>query len=206
MGERDQESFWRGDFGDAYSDRNTGEDIVSSNIFLFSQVLSMVPELPSHVFEMGANIGLNYMALRSLIPNLRFTGLEVNPSACRKLASLGCQAVNDSIHDFDTSETFDLVLSKGVLIHINPELLGEVYEKLFRFSRRYILLAEYYNPSPVQIDYRGHSDRLFKRDFAGEMLDAYPGLRLVSTGFSYHRGKFPQDDLTWFLLEKGSAA
>ena len=118
------------------------------------------------------------------------------------MASLGCMSINESIHDFDSSETYELVLSKGVLIHNNPNLLQEVYEKLFRFSRRYILLAEYYNPSPVEIDYRGHSGRLFKRDFAGEMLDAYPSLNLVSSGFAYHRDRFPQDDLTWFLLEK----
>ena len=206
MGERDQESFWRGNFGDDYSARNVGEGIVSSNGYLFSQILSSIPELPNDVFEMGANIGLNYLALKSLIPGVRFTGLEVNPSACEKLASLGCRAINNSIHDFEPLESFDLVLSKGVLIHINPALLEDVYEKLFRLSRRYILLAEYYSPTPVSIDYRGHSERLFKRDFAGEMLDAFPSLRLVSNGFAYHRDKFPQDDLTWFLLEKVSTA
>ena len=51
--------------------------------------------------------------------------------------------------------------------------------------------------------YRGHSQRLFKRDFAGEMLDRFPDLTLVDYGFAYHRdANFPQDDTTWFLLEK----
>lgn len=206
MGDRDQEAFWRGGFGDQYSERNVGESIVASNCFLFGKVLASMTEKPANVFEMGANVGLNYLALKTLVPNIRYTGLEVNPSAAEKLASLGCNSINESIHDFDSSDSYDLVLSKGVLIHINPNLLEGVYEKLFRFSRRYILLAEYYNPSPVEIDYRGHSGRLFKRDFAGEMLDAYPSLSLVSAGFSYHRDRFPQDDLTWFLLEKGTTA
>jgi len=53
------------------------------------------------------------------------------------------------------------------------------------------------------IPYRGHSDRLFKRDFAGEMLEAYPGLALVDYGFAYRRDPvFPQDDISWFLLRK----
>ena len=65
--------------------------------------------------------------------------------------------------------------------------LTDVYKKLYTVSTRYILVAEYYNPSPVSINYRGHSDKLFKRDFAGEMLDTFPDLRLVDYGFAYHR-------------------
>jgi spore coat polysaccharide biosynthesis protein SpsF len=72
-------------------------------------------------------------------------------------------------------------------------------------SSRYILVCEYYNPTPVSIDYRGHSDRLFKRDFAGEILDLYTDLTLRDYGFVYHRDtNFPLDDITWFLLEKKS--
>ena len=53
------------------------------------------------------------------------------------------------------------------------------------------------------IDYRGHTDKLFKRDFAGELLDRHKDLRLMDYGFVYHGDpKFPQDDITWFLLEK----
>jgi len=94
-------------------------------------------------------------------------------------------------------------LIKGVLIHINPAMLPAVYEKLYAASHRYILIGEYYNPSPVTIPYRGHEDRLFKRDFAGEMLETYSDLTLVDYGFCYKRDTaFPQDDITWFLLEK----
>ena len=63
--------------------------------------------------------------------------------------------------------------------------------------------AEYYNPSPISIEYRGHSNKLFKRDFCDEMLDLYQDLKLKDYGFIYQRDKmFPQDDITWFLLEK----
>jgi hypothetical protein len=44
---------------------------------------------------------------------------------------------------------------------------------------------------------------MFKRDFAGEMLDKFQDLRLLDYGFVYHRDtQFPQDDVNWFLLEK----
>ncbi|MGH8240704.1 MAG: pseudaminic acid biosynthesis-associated methylase, partial [Steroidobacteraceae bacterium] len=97
----------------------------------------------------------------------------------------------------------DLVLIKGVLIHLNPEVLPVAYRKLHEAAGRWILICEYYNPTPIAVTYRGHADRLFKRDFAGEMLETFPDLHLVDYGFVYRRDPvFPQDDITWFLLEK----
>ena len=101
----------------------------------------------------------------------------------------------------------DFVLIKGVLIHLNPDVLPAVYDLLHAASTRFVCIVEYYNPSPVGIAYRGHADRLFKRDFAGELLARHADLRLVDYGFVYHADpNFPQDDLTWFLLEKQPAA
>ena len=91
----------------------------------------------------------------------------------------------------------------GVLIHINPEKLPSVYKLMYQSSSRYILLAEYYNPKPTEVVYRGHTGQLFKRDFAGEILEAFPDLCLVDYGFVYHLDpNFAQDDTNWFLMEK----
>ena len=44
------------------------------------------------------------------------------------------------------------------------------------------------------VKYRGHTDRLFRRDFAGEMLDQFDDLTLVDYGFVLHRDpSFPID-------------
>ena len=97
----------------------------------------------------------------------------------------------------------DLTFTKGVLIHIQPENLPVVYDNLYRNSIRYVLVAEYYDPKPVTLKYRGHDNKMFKRDFAGELLDKYQDLRLLVYGFCYHRDpSFPQDDISWFLMEK----
>jgi spore coat polysaccharide biosynthesis protein SpsF len=65
------------------------------------------------------------------------------------------------------------------------------------------MVCEYYNPTPVEVRYRGYDHALFKRDFAGELLDAFPQLSLVDYGFTWHRDTTaPLDDSTWFLLEK----
>ena len=125
-------------------------------------------------------------------------------AAFEKLAALiGLGAFHGSIFDYPVFEKVDLTLIKTVLIHINPERLDTVYEKLYESSNRYILVCEYYNTTPVSINYRGHTDRLFKRDFAGEMLDRYADLALIDCGFAYHRiPPFMNDDITWFLMEK----
>lgn len=78
-----------------------------------------------------------------------------------------------------------------------------MYNALHQAARRYVCLVEYYNPIPMEATYRGHTGKLFERDFAGELLDKFPDLRLVDYGFVYRRDlNFPQDDPTWFLLEK----
>lgn len=66
-------------------------------------------------------------------------------------------------------------------------------------------MIEYYNPIPVEISYRGNSDKLYKRDFAGEMMDMFNDLRLLDYGFVYHRDSIHrnENDLNWFLMEKG---
>lgn len=110
---------------------------------------------------------------------------------------------HESLLSFEPKNEWYLVLIKGVLIHINPDMLQDVYQKLVKACGKYLIVAEYYNPSPVKITYRGHNDRLFKRDFAGEILDAHPEMKLLDYGFIYSRDlSFPQDDITWFLMEK----
>ncbi len=198
-----QEAFWAGEFGNEYVSRNRNEAHVAGNLALFSRILSRTSGIRTAI-EFGANIGLNLVALKALLPQAEFSAIEINESAASELEKIGYVDVHrQSILEFGSGPDFDLVLIKGVLIHIHPEKLPEVYDRLYHCSRRYILIAEYYNPTPVAIPYRGHADRLFKRDFAGEMLDRFADLTLLDYGFSYHRDcNFPQDDLTWFLLEK----
>lgn len=162
---------------------------------------------PDRLIEFGANVGMNLKAIKLLFPQVALFGVEINEKAASELTRfLGPENVfNGSIFDFHYPEKFDVSLSKGVLIHINPEMLPVAYEKLYQESKRYVLICVYYSPSPVTIHYRGHSNRLFKRDFAGEMMDRYEDLKLINYGFCYKRDNaFPQDDINWFLLKKGS--
>ena len=202
-----QEQFWAGDFGTEYTARNRGDALLASNLAFFARAMERAGLIASCV-EIGANVGMNLKALRLLYPEIRCTAVEINPDAARELAQLiGEESVfNGSLSDWQPGEPSDLSLSKGVLIHLPPELLSTAYRQLYVSSSRLILIAEYYCPSPTTVTYRGHEERLYKRDFAGEMLDLFPDLRLIDYGFWYRRDPaFPQDDINWFLLQKCGA-
>lgn len=200
----EQEVFWAGDFGTEYIQRNQSDALLASNLDFFAKALRGTRGINSCI-EFGANIGMNLKALNLLHPGIDAHGIEINREAAQQLGSVIPEAniYNTSILDFTSTRKWDLALIKGVLIHINPEVLPQVYDKLVASTGRYLIVAEYYNPAPVAIPYRGHSDRLFKRDFAGEIMDRHHQLRLVDYGFAYRRDpNFPQDDITWFLMEK----
>ncbi len=198
-----QERFWQGEFGDAYVDRNAGAAAVASSLAFFGRALARAGGLGS-VLELGTNRGLNLQALRALLPQAQLQGVELNGKACALARALNVAEIwEGSLFDYPVTAGFDLAFTKGVLIHLPPDLLPAAYDKLYQASRRFILVAEYYNPTPVEVSYRGHAERLFKRDFAGELLDRHADLRLLDYGFFYHRDPlFPADDISWFLLEK----
>lgn len=198
----EQEAFWAGSFGDEYMRRNRGDEAVAASTALLGRALARAEQISSAI-EYGSNIGLQLVALKRLLPDVELAAVEINAAAARQAASLGVDVHNGSILEFTPARTYDLVLISGVLIHIAPEQLPAVYDRLHQACGRYLYLAEYYNPTPVEIEYRGHAGRLFKRDFAGEIIDRFPDLRLRDYGFAYHRDPiFPADDITWFLLER----
>lgn len=200
----EQEVFWAGEFGTEYIKRNQGDAVLASNLNFFSKALHGTKGVKTTI-EFGANIGMNLKALKLLYPTIDLHAIEINTDAAHELQQVIPveNIYQSSILNWTPHRAWDLALIKGVLIHINPSELNQVYDKLFAATNRYLLVAEYYNPVPVAIPYRGHDDRLFKRDFAGEMISRYSSLQLLDYGFVY-RGdpNFPQDDITWFLMEK----
>ncbi len=200
----EQEAFWAGEFGNAYIERNQGDALLASNLDFFSKALRATRGIKTCI-EFGANIGMNLKAIQLLHPTVEASAIEINAQAAEQLSEVITpnNVHNTSILDFEPTRTYDLTLIKGVLIHINPDELPHVYDKLVASCQRYLMVAEYYNPAPVTIPYRGHTDRLFKRDFAGEIMDRHPELQLIDYGFAYRRDpNFPQDDITWFLMQK----
>ena len=199
----EQENFWAGSFGDDYISRNESGALLYSKVAMWSQMLKSANRVKS-IKELGCNIGLNLKALHHLNPSYNLSGVEINELAAHQaqaldIGSITCGTITEPLED----EKVDLTFTAAVLIHINPEKLDQVYQNLVNLSNRYVLVAEYYNPTPTDVVYRGHSERLFKRDFAGDLIDSY-GLNLVDYGFWYKRDNVAQEfgDVSWFLLEK----
>lgn len=199
-----QEEFWAGSFGDEYIDRNQSTHLIASNISLFSRVFQRSAGIQS-IIEFGSNIGLNLVALNQLLPHVELSAVEINEKAINILHRWDKvkKIYHQSILEFKTDYMRDFVFTKGVLIHINPDVLPIVYDKMYETSQKYICIAEYYNPVAQEINYRGQTEKLFKRDFAGDLLDRFNDLKLLDYGFVYHRDtNFSLDDISWFLLEK----
>ena len=200
----DQEQFWANEFGNSYLVRNKVEDLYPNKVSLFSEILKNILPVKSFL-EFGPNTGVNLLAIKSLFPNALLNGVEVNAKAVSILNKLNiCSDLwHDSILNFEKQNIADFSFTSGVLIHINPDYLDKAYKALYNSSKKYILVCEYYNPTQVNIEYRGHKDKLFKRDFAGEIMKKYSDLKLINYGFKYKRdNNFPLDDVTWFLMEK----
>ncbi len=199
----DQEMFWASEFGDEYAERNNGPDFIAAKIDMFNKSLNAAGKINT-IIELGANRGLNANALKALLPHSTYTGIEIGEKAFSLLAQNEhvdhCH--HASIHDFTTDQKYDLALISGVMIHLNPETLSSVYKLLDSLSQKYVLISEYYNPTPVEVNYRGHQGKLFKRDFAKEFMDQ-SHKKLIDYGFVYRNDpKYHHDDMTWFLFEK----
>ena len=197
----DNEKYWAGPEGSAYTDNNRG--LIENNVRMFRRALAEVRHLSiGSVLELGANRGEAIEAMRFIFGRDReYHAIEINTYAADILDRIGYVHVHrQSVIDWEPRRTFDLVFTRGLLIHIPPEDLPIVYEKIYKAAGRYILLCEYYNPRLQMIPYHGKDGLLWKADYAGDMIEKY-GLKLVDYGFVYHRDDYPQDDVSYFLLE-----
>ncbi len=203
-----QAEFWRGDFGDAYTDRNLAlADQMQARLKLWSEILAhTISAPPKSCLEVGANLGVNLRALQQLTSARRFA-VEPNDKARSILVRDGVVEASDLKGGLAAKIDFpdrvaELAFTSGVLIHIHPDQLAASLSEIHRCSARWIVCIEYFSDKPEMIPYRGHDDRLFKRDFGSLWLDSFPDLRPVAYGFAWKRIT-GLDNLTWWLFEKG---
>ena len=206
MQKTEQEYFWEGEFGDSYIHRNKNEILDTANVQLFAEIMNNIQFKPHTILEFGANIGNNLKAIKKIFPSCKTTGIEINKNAANILNNSDfCDiSFNESMFNIIPDNVkSDITFTKGVLIHLNPNSLSEAYRIIYESTNKYIILIEYYNPTPVEVNYRGNSGKLYKRDFVSEIREKYRDLSLINYGFKYHGDNlFPHDDLTWFLLSK----
>ena len=194
----EQEVFWQGKFGDDYIDRNSNHSTINH----YSKILINNRINIKSAIELGANIGINLDSLKQIFPKCKTFGVEINKKA-HSILNKKHASFCGSVYDFNTKETYNISYSSCVLIHQNPEKLDQFYTKLYTLSNKYILINEYFSPSPVEISYRDNRDKLFKRDFAKEFWEKYPELSLIDYGFFWSKDSYTWgDDSNWFLFSK----
>jgi pseudaminic acid biosynthesis-associated methylase len=193
---------WAGDFGRAYTDRNSVD--WRSRERAFRTMLDGL-DLES-VLEIGCNRGHNLVAIDAVAPDAQLAGIEPNPYAL-DLARAALPTATLIEGRADTlpygDRAFDLVFTAGVLIHVPPQSLDGVLREIVRVSRRYVLAVEYFAEAEEVVRYRDHDDLLWKRDFPAAYAQVAGDLRLVRSGFWGPEDGF--DDASWWLLERGEA-
>ena len=202
-----QLQFWRGEFGEGYIERNAASaGHLRARVALWAKIMSgMVGNPPASILEVGANIGNNLRALRTLT-GAEMYALEPNQQARDILVKDGVVPAANAMDGLAAKINLadrgvDMAFTSGVLIHIHPDDLLASCTEIHRVVRRYIACIEYFSDEPAAIPYRGHSDKLFKRDFGSFWLDNFPDLQVLDYGFSWKR-LTGLDNLTWWLFEK----
>lgn len=200
----DQELFWKNDYSRSYIAKNSDFD-QKLGVVAWQEMLRKGRSIDS-LLECGSNIGRNIGFLNTLLPKTRKSIIEISKDAFQIVSSRYELefASNTSIIESKLPESyFDLVFFSCVLIHVHPDHLHESMKKAFSYSKKYILINEYFNRTPVSIEYQGHSDKLFKRDFGKLFMQSFD-VKLVDYGFLwgqiYDEAGF--DDTTWWLFEK----
>jgi SAM-dependent methyltransferase len=184
---------WKGTWGDEYHIRNRFQpDDVKP---VFDRILKGL-HIDS-VLEVGCGLGHNLMAIDAKVR----AGLEPNLAA-REEANVTHPQI--TVMDGDAADlpywenSFDLVLTCGLLIHISPGQIRKVVGEIARVTKRYVLLIEYAAVEEEAVEYRGEKDILWRRPF-GKLFMAWEGMKLVAWD-DEPIDMYP--GCCWWLLEK----
>jgi pseudaminic acid biosynthesis-associated methylase len=201
----EQEEFWAKKYAEDYINKNSDFDH-ELGAKSWAKMLEKTNGNINRYLECGCNIGKNIEQLSRAMPDARASIIEISKPAFDFVTHKYDleYAFNGAIIDADAqNEYFDLVFTMGVLIHIHPDHLIEHMRKMYGWSRKYILIGEYFNRTPTMIEYQGEKDKLFKSDFGKTFIDNFD-VTLLDYGFwwGYIYDKAGLADITWWLFEK----
>jgi pseudaminic acid biosynthesis-associated methylase len=201
----EQEKFWATTYAHDYIKKNSEFDH-KLGAEAWSKMLEKTKGSVANYLECGCNIGRNITQIKLALPNAKPSIIEISEPAFKFVTAQHefVNAYNGPILNSDfEQDSFDLVFTMGVLIHINPDQLLDHMKKMFRYSKKYILIGEYFSRTPISIEYQGEKEKLFKRDFGKLFLENFE-VKLIDYGFLwghiYDVAGF--DDITWWLFEK----
>jgi pseudaminic acid biosynthesis-associated methylase len=185
-----QVEFWQGDFGRDYTQRNPQNmeewDALYTNCYgvkktEMNEAFLKGLDKDARILEVGCNIGLQLKGLQSQgFKNLY--GVELQKFAVEKAHKMfpGLNIIQGSGFDIPfKDDSFDLVYTSGVLIHIAPKDLSRIMSEMIRCTRKYVWGFEYYAEEEEAINYRGNDGFLWKMDYAKKFLEVDSHLKEV---------------------------
>lgn len=195
------EALWAGDFGDAYTERNSAAE--SGRRWFWEQQLEALGTRTA--LEVGCNMGGNLKWIAELLGPENVAGVDVNEKALtllrERVPGVDARMATGVELPFEDAG-FDLVFTMGVLIHQDPDVrLEPMMREIVRCSSRHVVAGEYRADELTEVPYRGQEAALFKQDFGALYQRLFCELELVDSGFlSEREGRW--DDLTYWVFEK----
>lgn len=191
--------FWSGDFGTAYTARNRVD--WRARIPFWDRLVAKYGF--RSVYEVGTNAAWNLSAIKHSIHgyNVQCYGCDINERAARISLAAGFALDIGTIVFLiknDPESLTELVFTSGVLIHVAPEELNDTMQAIIDASCDYVLAIEYEDETEVEVEYRGHAGKLWRRPY-GRLYEEL-GLTLVETGKVGKEDGF--DDCVYWLLRK----
>ena len=206
-----QTQVWGGEFGRAYTDRNMLDveelnALWSGNYGVTRREINEIflQDIPKDTsfLEVGCNVGNQLLQLQQLgytnlsAVEIQSYAVEIAKSRVGNVAVRQGSALALPYDD----DSFDVVFTSGVLIHIAPEDLPQAMEEIHRCAKTYIWGVEYYAPNVTQVNYRGHEGLLWKMDYARQYLERFKDMDLVREQYLPYLENQNVD--TAFLLRK----
>lgn len=169
------EQFWKEEFGAEYHRRNRVD--WRGRVPFWSDVINRTGA--RSVFELGCGPGWNLSAIKRAYPDVMVYGADINEIALAQAEMAGLEIAHaEEFYKEHESSVFDLTMTVGMLIHVAPDDLERTMAGLVRLSAQYVLSVEYESEQEEEVEYRGHSGKLWRRPF-GTIYQYTHGLRLI---------------------------
>ncbi|CAK0772140.1 Methyltransferase type 11 [Gammaproteobacteria bacterium] len=203
---------WFSEFGRAYTDRNDFgldgiEQLYVSQFGIGRRELNrmFLGDLARDrsILEVGCNVG-NQLAFLAEMGFSRLAGVEVQNYALTRARERLPDALlvqGSALALPFPDDSFDLVFTSGVLIHIHPDHLPGVLAEIHRVSRNFIWGMEYFCATHTEIFYRGKRGLLWKAPFAALYQQNFSDLALIREQHFPYQGKIDNVD-SMYLLSK----
>ena len=208
-----QKEIWEGKFGQDFTKRNTFKSYKEWNNFykkrynftkeeINKDFLKKIPK-KIKILEVGCNIGNQLNCLYKMgFKNLY--GIELQKE-CLKIIEKKkkfIKVVNGSADYLPfKNNSFDLVFTNNVLIHISPKEINNVVDEIYRTTSKWIWGFEYYLENHKEIVYRNKKKLLWKANFS-EIFKKKGGLKVLKEKFFQNVSSKNEIDKMYLLKKK----